>query len=164
MTALDPDSAAQDPAIRHASRFAPLEDPELLARWAKFPHGWDRTLFPNLVGLEFEEVRTDYSRMRLPYRSELDQPAGVVHGGAIATLVDTVVVPAVGQAYDVGWTFFTIQMDVRYIGAVVGEDAVAEGWIEHRGRTVVFCRAEVRTASGKLAADASLTYTVRPPR
>jgi uncharacterized protein (TIGR00369 family) len=148
----------------NAHRFAPLTDPDLVARWAKFPHWGDRTIFPNVVGLELEEVRTDYARMRLPYRPELDQPAGVVHGGAVATLIDTVVVPAVGQAYDVGWVYLTIQMDVRYLGAVVGEDAIAEGWVEQRGRTLIFCRAEVRTASGKLAADGTLTYTVRPPR
>lgn len=147
----------------NASRFEPLADPALAARWAKFPN-WDRRYFPNVVGLELEEVRTDYARMRLPYRNELDQPAGVVHGGAIATLIDTVVVPAVGQAYDVGWVYLTIQMDVRYLGAVVGEDAIAEGWVEQRGRTLVFCRASVRSASGRLAADGTLVYTIRPPR
>jgi uncharacterized protein (TIGR00369 family) len=147
----------------HADRFAPLEAP-LAARWAKFPLGWDRPYFPTLVGLVLEEVRTDYARMRLPFRPELEQPAGVVHGGAVATLIDTVVVPAVGQAYDAGWAYFTIGMNIRYIGAVVQQDAVAEGWIEQRGRTMVFCRAEVRTPDGKLAADGTLTYTVRPPR
>lgn len=147
----------------HADRFDPVDE-AIAARWAKFPHGLGRTYFPTLVGLEIEEVRTDYARMRLPFRPELEQPAGVVHGGAIATLIDTVVVPAVGQAYDVGWAYFTVQMDVRYIGAVVAEDAIAEGWVEQRGRTLVFCRAEVRTPSGKLAADGTLVYTIRPPR
>src|SRR3546814_19554193 len=96
--------------------------------------------------------------MRLPFRPELEQPAGVVHGGAVATLVDTVVVPAVGQAYPADYAYFTIQMDVRYIGAVAKEDAIAEGWIEQRGRTVVFCRAEVRVASGQLVAEGPLNY------
>ncbi len=147
----------------HAERFAPLDE-AIAGRWSKFPHGLGRVYFPGLVGLQLEEVRTDYARMRLPFRPELEQPAGVVHGGAIATLIDTVVVPAVGQAYDLDWAYFTIAMDIRYIGAVVGEDAIAESWIEQRGRTLVFCRAEVRTASGKLAADGTLTYTIRPPR
>jgi uncharacterized protein (TIGR00369 family) len=147
----------------HASRFEPIDGP-LADRWAKFPKGWDRPYFPTLVGLVLEEVRTDYARMRLPYRPELEQPAGVVHGGAIATLIDTVVVPAVGQAYDAGWGYFTIGMNIRYIGAVAQQDAIAEGWIEQRGRSLVFCRAEVRTDDGKLAADGTLTYTVRPPR
>lgn len=148
---------------QHAERFEPVDE-ALAARWAKFPQGLGRTYFPGLVGLELEEVRTDYARMRLPFRPELEQPAGVVHGGAISTLIDTVVVPAVGQAYDVGWAYFTVQMDVRFISAVVGEDAIAEGWVEQRGRTLVFCRAEVRTPSGKLAADGTLVYTIRPPR
>src|SRR3546814_15035327 len=78
-----------DPVAPHASRFAPLDDPELAARWAKFPQGWDRPFFPKFMGLQLEEIRTDYARMRLPFRPELEQPAGVVHGGAVATLVDT---------------------------------------------------------------------------
>jgi uncharacterized protein (TIGR00369 family) len=148
---------------RHAYRFAPADD-SVVQRWSKFPTGWGRPFFPTLVGLELEEVRTDYARMRLPFRPELEQPAGVVHGGAIATLIDTVVVPAVGQAYAPDWAYFTVQMNIRYIGAVAGEDAVAEGWIDQRGRSMVFCAAEVRAASGKLAADGTLVYTVRPPR
>jgi acyl-coenzyme A thioesterase PaaI-like protein len=39
---------------------------------------------------------------------------------------------------------------------------VAEGWIVRRGRSTVFCRAEVQTESGALAATGELVYTVRP--
>ncbi len=145
-----------------AEQFAPLPD-HLAARWAPFPN-WDRTYFPNVVGLLVEEIRTDYCRMRLPYRPELEQPAGVVHGGAVATLIDTVVVPAVGQAYELGWLYLTVTMDIQYLGAVVQEDAIAEGWVEQRGKSMVFCAAEVVTASGRRAAKGTLTYKVSPPR
>lgn len=146
----------------NAHRFASLA-PEAAARWAKFPTR-DRVIFPTLVGLEVEEIRADYARMRLPYRPELDQPAGVVHGGAIATLIDTVVVPAVGGPYDHPVDLFTLSMTVNFVAAVVGEDAVAEGWVERRGRSTVFCRSEVRCATRGLATTASLVYTVRPAR
>jgi uncharacterized protein (TIGR00369 family) len=146
----------------HADRFAPLP-PERAERWAKFAKG-DRTYFPSLVGLVVEEVRTDYCRMRLPFRPELTQPAGAVHGGAIATLIDTVVVPAVGAAYEPGRTYATLTMNVTYLGAVVDEDAVAEGWVTQRGRSIVFCQAEVTTAGGRPAATGTLTYRVGPPR
>jgi uncharacterized protein (TIGR00369 family) len=145
-----------------ADQYPPLPD-DVAAVWAKFPN-WDRTFFPNVVGLEVEEIRTDYCRMRLPYRPELEQPAGVVHGGAIATLIDTVVVPAVGAAYPPGWLYLTVSMDIQFLGGVAGEDAIAEGWIEQRGRTTVFCAAEVTTASGRRAARGSMVYAVRPPR
>jgi hypothetical protein len=29
---------------------------------------------------------------------------------------------------------------------------------------VIFCRAEVRNTAGKVVADGTLTYTVKPPR
>src|SRR6478752_273498 len=103
-----------------ADRFAPLPA-DVAARWASFMT-WDRTLFPNVVGLVVEEIKTDYCRMRLPYRPELEQPAGVVHGGAIATLIDTVVVPPVGSAYDVFTNMLTIDLQIRYLGAAVRTD------------------------------------------
>jgi uncharacterized protein (TIGR00369 family) len=137
--------------------------PDVAEAWARFPR-WDRVYFPSLIGLEVEEIRQDYCRMRLPYRPELEQPAGVVHGGAIATLIDTVVVPAVGCAYTRDWVYMTIGMTISYLGAVAREDAIAEGWVDHRGRSLVFCAAEVVTASGKRAATGTLTYKVSPPR
>jgi uncharacterized protein (TIGR00369 family) len=146
----------------HADRFERLPD-DVAARWATFGR-WERTYFPKLLGLEIEELRADYCRMRLPYRPELEQPFGVVHGGALATLIDTCVVPAVGAAYEAGWGYTTLTMDIQYLGAVVQEDAVAEGWVTQRGRSIVFCRAEVRTAGGKPAASGTLTYKVSPPR
>ena len=66
--------------------------PDVSERWSRFGH-WDRVFFPNLLGMTVQEVRVDYCRMLMPYKPELDQPAGLVHGGAIASLLDAVVVP-----------------------------------------------------------------------
>ncbi len=145
-----------------ADQFEPL-DPEAAERWAGYPH-WDGVWFPTIVGIELEEVRDGYCRLRLPFRAELNQPAGIVHGGATAALIDTVVVPAVGVAYPEGWTYVTVQMNINYTGAVIEEDAIAEGWVTKRGRSLVFLEAEVLTASGKQCATSTLIYQVRPPR
>ncbi len=132
----------------------------VVERWSKFGN-WEREYFPGLVGLQIEEVRRDYCRMRLPFRRELEQPAGVVHGGAIATLLDSVVVPAIGQAYDNGTRYSTVDMHVQFMAALIEEDAVAEGWVVRRGRTVVFCEAEaVGGRTGKTIARSLLTYNV----
>jgi uncharacterized protein (TIGR00369 family) len=148
-------------AVRHADRHVPLSA-ERLRIWEGFGQsgGGTPTFFPGYVGLVLEEVRADYARMRLPYRRELDQPQGVVHGGAIATLVDTAVVPAIGSAYDERRALLTIGMTIQYLEAVVREDAIAEAWVEKRGRSTVFCRVEVYTASSALAATASVVYKV----
>ena len=144
----------------HADRFPPLP-PERAALWSRYLD-WDRVYFPNFLGIELEELRTDYARMRLHHRPELDQPAGVVHGGAVAALIDTVVVPAIASGYDERPRMVTVTMNVQYLGAVVGRDAVAEGWVERRGRSIVFCRAEVRTDPGSVVATGTLVYKVDP--
>lgn len=146
-----------------ADDFEPLPDHRIpmFANFASWP---DRDYFPSLVGLRLEEVRLGYARMRLPFRPELEQPAGVVHGGAIATLIDTVVVPAIAGGYDDFPVMFTTDMHISFIAAAVGEDLIAEGTVLRRGRSTVFCRAEVFLPDGTLAASGSLTYQVRGPR
>ena len=135
---------------------------ERAALWAGYTR-WDEVYFPTLIGLQLEEVRTDYCRMRLPWRRELTQPAGVVHGGAIAALVDSVVVPAIGSGYDERRNFVTIDMQIQYQGAVVEQDMVAEGWVTVRGRSIVFCEVEVETGNGQRVAKGMLTYRVLGP-
>ena len=73
--------------------------------------------------------------MRLPYRPEFRQPAGVVHGGVIASMVDTVVVPVVGSGYDEPRQLFTIDIQLRFLAPIIDDDLVAEGWITQRGRS-----------------------------
>ena len=129
------------------------------AIWSSFGK-WDVEWFPKFLGIELEELREDYARMRLRYRPEFRQPAGVVHGGVIASMIDTVVVPAVGSGYDEPRRLFTIDIQLRFLAPIVAEDLVAEGWITRRGRQIVYCDAEVSSGSGTLAATATLTYKV----
>ena len=61
-----------------------------------------RPRFPQLLGLSVEDVRDGYCRMRLPFRAELLHAGGVVHGGALASLLDSVLVPAIGVSLPAG--------------------------------------------------------------
>jgi uncharacterized protein (TIGR00369 family) len=146
-----------------ASLYEPLSASRA-ARWSKFGQ-WDPPLFPNVVGLQLEEVRTDYSRMRLPYRPELRQPGGVVHGGAIATMIDTVVVPALSSAFDEPQFLLTIDLQIRFLNSARETDLVGEGWVTRRGRTVSFCQAEIRRdVDDEVVAEGWLVYKVSGPR
>lgn len=151
------------PETERARSFAPLDD-EARERWLRFGR-WDRIYFPQVVGVVVDDVRTDYCRMSMPFRPELEQPMGIVHGGAIATLLDVVVVPAIGSTLEPSAGFSTVDMHIQYLSALVGETAVAEGWVVKRGRSLVFCEAEVvGETSGKTIARASLTYFLSPSK
>lgn len=149
--------------MTRADQYEPLPA-DAAARWAKF--GKSETVFyPMLLGLEVEETRIDYCRMRLPFKVEVLQAAGVVHGGAIASLMDAVLVPAVGSVLGPNDRYSTVDLHVQYIGSVKDEDIVAEGWVTRRGRAVVFCESEAfAVTSGRLIAKSVLTYNVSPSR
>ena len=143
------------------SSFQPLQA-EAAQRWGRYGRA-SQKLFVNLVGLTVAEVRLDYCRLTLPVRSELKQAGGAVHGGVLATLLDTACVPAVGSAFEQAQPYSTINMNVQYLGAAIEDDLVAAGWVTKRGRSIVFCEAEVETSQGATVAKASLTFKVSQP-
>lgn len=144
-----------------ADDFAPL-DTETAERWAYFPHWEGKTYYVNITGIEVEELRTDYARMTMPFRESNLQAAGLIHGGALATLIDTVVVPAIGTGLPEGALWSTIELHVQYHRPMLS-DAVAEGWIVKRGKSVVFTRAEVHDAEGRHVASGTATYMIKLP-
>lgn len=145
--------------MNRAGQYQALSDVDA-DRWSRLGKS-ERINFPTLLGLVVEEVRLDYCRMRLPFRTELLQGGGIVHGGAISSLLDSVVVPAVGSALDASSRYATVDLHVQFIGAVKDEDVVAEGWVTRRGRSVVFCESEAFGATtGRLVAKSVLTYSV----
>ncbi|MBI2060850.1 MAG: PaaI family thioesterase [Nitrospirae bacterium] len=121
--------------------------------------------FPAFLGLKTEEVRRDYARMRLPYRPELNQPAGIMHGGAIVSLIDTVVVMAIISGLpEPPERLLTIDLHTHFMDAVIRQDCIAEAEVRRRGRSIIFLYVEVRTPDGKLVADGSLSYKVVMPK
>jgi uncharacterized protein (TIGR00369 family) len=138
----------------------PAENAE---RWGRY----GSTEVPNLMGhlsISLAEVRSGYCRMTMPLRPEHMNLAGVLHGGSIASLLDTVVVPAVGGVYNEPRNFMTLDMHVTFRGAVTNEDLVATGWVTQRGRSIVFCKSAVDTAAGRRVAEATLVYRVSSPK
>ena len=148
-----------------AERYEEL-DPATRERWLAFGERREdeQAFFAQHLGLVVEDVRRDYCRMRMVFRPELMQGGGVMHGGAIASLLDSVLVPAIGATLPLGSRYATVDLHVQYLEALVEDDAVAEGWVVRRGRRVVFGQAEARAAStGRLIATSVLTYNVSPP-
>jgi uncharacterized protein (TIGR00369 family) len=90
-------------------------------------------------------------------------PAGVVHGGALATLVDhvisTVAWEAAGRA-----ACLTLQLDTLFLDAARDCDfLVATAEVTHRTAGMIFARGEV-TVNGKPALQAQAVLKVLRPR
>jgi len=114
-----------------------------------------------LLGMEFLDHGPGYARLRLFVKEEILQSFRVVHGGAIASLVDT----AVGVALIHGITpeeesVSTVEMKVNYLAPVYKGELIAEAKIVKQGRTIAVGTAEVKDASGNLVAIGTVTYMI----
>jgi uncharacterized protein (TIGR00369 family) len=112
-----------------------------------------------LLGLEIEEVKEDFCRLRLPFRPQLRTAAEVVHGGAIASLIDSAGVVAVWSNVDPNVTRgATIDLTVNYMAAAESVDLTAEAQVIRRGRSVVFVDVDVMSPTGERIAKGLVTY------
>jgi uncharacterized protein (TIGR00369 family) len=86
-------------------------------------------------------------------------PYGMVHGGVLATLLDTVMSCAILTQLPVGRGNTTIDISVNYLRAVSLETGpvTAEGTVLHAGRTTALAQGRVTDATGRLYAVATTT-------
>ena len=86
-------------------------------------------------------------------------PLGTVHGGWVATLLDSCVGCAVHTALPAGRSYTTVELKVNFVRAVTDQVPLvrAEGRIIHMGRSMGTAEGRLVGPDGKLYAHASTT-------
>lgn len=90
-----------------------------------------------------------------------DGDARVVHGGLVATLLDSAMGGACWSAIGGGETFLTADLHVEFMRPSRPGLLRAEGRVVQRTRRVAFCAAELFDAGGQLLAAARCTQVIR---
>jgi uncharacterized protein (TIGR00369 family) len=115
-----------------------------------------------LLGISLGSVEPGLVRMQLRAAEYLYNPIGTVHGGILATILDSVMGCAVHSTLPMGRGYTTLEIKVNYLRAVT--DAVgtvtAEGRAVHVGRTTGVADARLVDEAGRLYATASTTCLV----
>ena len=114
--------------------------------------------FPRSLGIELDSIENGRARLSLEVTHRHLQLAGVMHGGAIATLIDTAVAFAIVGASDADARFTTIEMKVNYLSAIREGRVVADAKLIRDGRRIVVAECDLFDQAGKLAAKGLLTY------
>src|SRR5919206_3300742 len=110
----------------------------------------------------------DLTEGRVEFGCRLDEsvynPIGVVHGGLVCTLLDTVAGCAVHTTLPQGMAYTSIELKVNYLRAVHASSGplTAIGTVVKPGRRVAFAEGEVRDAGGRTVATASSSLLVFP--
>ena len=119
--------------------------------------------FDELIGTEWVSDDPDDARVRLSIRDDLRQPFGLMHGGVMSTLVESVCSRATaGAVYEDGMAAMGQSINVSFIRPVTEGSVEVRAKARHRGRTTWIWEAEVLNDEGKVCALAQMTIAVRP--
>jgi uncharacterized protein (TIGR00369 family) len=117
-----------------------------------------------LVAMTAVSVREGTVEFRcLPDESAYN-PIGVVHGGLVCTLLDSVAGCAVHSTLSAGVGYTSLEIKVSYLRPIRhdGGELTAIGRVTKSGRRAAFADGEVRDEDGRLVATASSTCLVFP--
>lgn len=108
--------------------------------------------FEELLGMKLISLEKGRAVMEMAFKRELTQPAGVVHGGAIASLVDTASAIAMKTLVNSERQYYTAELKVRYLspfrmGKIIADARIASS----RGRKAVG-EVEIKEQHGKIIA------------
>jgi uncharacterized protein (TIGR00369 family) len=121
---------------------------------------WDKekSHFVELLDLHLESVGKGKAAMRMPYRPEISNGTGAVHGGAIVSLCDTTFYIALASLYGREQDTTTVALACNFLApALPPHDLIAEATVLKAGRRVVY--GEVHVRSGEtLVAHATLNF------
>lgn len=128
-------------------------DPQL-----RYPPGFDA-----LYGLEVLEVTDELVRAQVAVRDELRQPFGLVHGGVLASIAETLA--SLGTAVVVmadGDAAMGSSNQTSFLRPITDGTIHARALRRHRGRTSWIWDVECRDDAGRLCALTRMTIAVRP--
>jgi uncharacterized protein (TIGR00369 family) len=118
--------------------------------------------FVGQLGITLVALEPGTATLKLPFSSAMTTIGSVVHGGAIASLIDSAAAAAAWSDAEAPANIrgTTVSLAVTYLAAADSEDVQAVGRVLSRGRTLVYVEVDVTTASGKAVAKGLATYKI----
>jgi uncharacterized protein (TIGR00369 family) len=122
-----------------------------------------------LLGMEFTRIEFGEADFELTTQPMFANPLGTVHGGIMATMLDSAMGCAVHSTLEPGAWYTTLEIKVNYIRAVQtdGQKLTAEGRTVHLGKFTATAEAKIHDGLGNLVAHGTTTCLIkranRPP-
>ena len=132
-----------------------LTDEEL----ARIHEAFAQVPYARLLGLEFVSASRGAAVYRLAVREELTRMRGILHGGAVASLMDTAAAFAVHTLLEPEQWTVTVDLTLHFLRPASSGQLTAHARVVRNGRRLVILTIEAKDQSGQLIAIASTTYT-----
>lgn len=116
--------------------------------------------FMRLIGADLTRVEPGEVEIALPFREDLLQQHGYLHGAVIAAIVDSACGYAARSLMPSGATVLTVEYKVNFLAPANGTRIVARGTVLKPGRNLTVCYGECRAGEGGQRLVASLVATM----
>lgn len=116
----------------------------------------------DLLGWQFIDFDSEAMVLRaeMEGRPEFLNPAGFIHGGMLAAMLDEIVAPTVAATLEPDQIALTLEIKVSFVAPAAAGRIIGRGRIVSRGRSICFVEAELRNDGGTLLAIATATSKV----
>jgi uncharacterized protein (TIGR00369 family) len=109
-----------------------------------------------LIGAALGAVEPGHVEVRLPFREDLTQQKGFIHGGILGMIADTACGYCAFSLMPAGCSLVTVEYKINILAPALGS-LVAKGQVVRAGRTLTVARAEVYSEDGKHVASMQQT-------
>jgi len=118
--------------------------------------------YPELIGMTIAALDYDSCRIELDLAQRHLQPFGIVHGGVIATLIDTATFWAGFMRLPEDAGLVNVDLKLNYLKAVASGHLHAEGHCLRAGKQISYAEASVFNEAGELVAHGASTLMALP--
>lgn len=124
----------------------------------RFREALQEVPFARLVGLELGDMERGAATLHLSVRDELKQNKGLVHGGVIATLIDTAAAFAAITLLEPEQSTTTIDLTIHYLRPLTAGRATAHARLLRAGRRILVISVDILDETEALVATALTSY------
>lgn len=114
--------------------------------------------FWNHLGMEFERLEPGQVSIKLPIKNELLNANGFMHGGVLASILDTVSGITIRSTKEV--RVATLSLSTQFIAPVKGGTIYANATLLNPGKRIQYVEAKVTDEVGDLVGSALATFTI----
>ncbi|HEY3027569.1 MAG TPA: PaaI family thioesterase [Pyrinomonadaceae bacterium] len=123
---------------------------------------FQRVRYAKLIGIELDDATRGSVKMHMDAREDLRQVSDVLHGGSIASLVDTAAAFAVITMLEPDQSATTSDLTIHYLRPVSNGAVAAEARVLRSGRRLLVVTVNVFDNMQALVATAVTTYIRLP--
>lgn len=125
---------------------------------AQLKEVFGRIPYVRLLGLEFVSAGRGEAVFAVETREELTRMGGIMHGGAVVSLMDTAAAFAVHTLLEPSGRTVTVDLTVHFLRPATAGRVEARARVLRRGRRVIILNVEATDGAGELISTSTMTY------